>query len=161
MLSIQPYAILFIPAPRNHTMRGQASSEFIVIIAALTMIMMPVLIIMNVNAQYSQESMALARAAFSAARLASAADSVGSMGLGARLYTTIDVPTLDSIAVSGHDIAFRMNTSYGPVVVVQASRFQLGSSPDFDRIKTAGTYTVEVQGPERVGQNEKVTLILR
>lgn len=141
-------------------MKGQASSEFLVIIAALTLMMLPVLVIMNLNVQYSQERMALSKATFSAARLAAAADSVGAMGLGAKLYTTVELPATESIDVQGHAIAIRLRTSYGPVVIVQASRFNLNAT-GIERASSPGTYTFEVTGPDRVSPASHVELLLR
>jgi len=141
-------------------MKAQASSEFLIIIAALTLMMMPVLIVMNMNAQYSAERMALSKASFSAARLAAAADSVGAMGLGAKLYTTVELPGTEKIEVNGHDIALTLKTSYGNVVVVQASRFMLNAT-GIGRATAPGTYTFEVTGPSNLAPDSHVELYLR
>lgn len=141
-------------------MKGQGSAEFLVIVGVLTFVMVPILLLIYINANASPEKIALGKATFSAARLASAADSVGAMGLGAQVFTTIDLSDVDSISVAPYEVAITTRTSYGNVTVVSPSKYSL-KGMGLSNIKSAGTYTFIVSGPDRYGSNGNVTIALR
>ncbi|GEM_PF-4815190 len=141
-------------------MRAQAASEFLVIIAVLSFIMAPFLLIVYSNASSSAEKIAISKATFSAARLASSANAVGSMGLGSRLHATVELPDVESISTSKNEVVINVRTGYGIVSIVQPSRFQL-TSDGLEKIKTAGIYTLDVAGPAAFGSAEKVSITLR
>lgn len=141
-------------------MKGQASSEFLVIVAVLSFMMVPFLLLVYMNSAGAPEKIAISKASFSAARLASSANAVGAMGIGARLYTTIEVPDVQSVQASGNEVVVTLKTSYGEVNIVQPTRHPvLGVGLDY--IKGGGTYTVDVVGPESYSSPQIVRIILR
>ena len=141
-------------------MKAQAASEFLIIIAVLSFIMAPFLLLVYTNASASSEKIAISKATFSAARLASSANAVGAMGAGSRVHATVELPDVESLRVVKNEVVVEVRTSYGVVSVVQPSRFQLDSS-GLEKIHGAGIYTIDVSGPESTASGEKVSLVLR
>ncbi|MCX8194923.1 MAG: hypothetical protein N3G22_02345 [Candidatus Micrarchaeota archaeon] len=124
--------------------KGQVSTELLVLIGLVLLLMFPLLIYSRNKAEMANENMAIQKAEFAAQRMASAADSVGYLGGSAKIIEEIEVPSnIKRAYVNGHDIVFELETSNGITQVVKSSAFNLTSS-GFERIKKSGTYYFEV-----------------
>lgn len=142
-------APMFLISPSPSTSmrtRGQASSEFLLVLALIAAAILPLLLILAWNSRASPEQLSVGIATSSASRLAAAVNSVGSLGPGAALRTQIVLPRVLSVSAQGREIVIDLNTSYGPVALVQPTRFNISSS-GFERINREGTYIIDVRGP--------------
>ncbi|MDE1798343.1 MAG: hypothetical protein KGH63_02975 [Candidatus Micrarchaeota archaeon] len=138
--------------------KGQASAEFLIVIAIMGVAILPLILVMAQNAQSTPEKLAMSEAQFSTARLGAAVDSVGSMGPGAQMRTQVQLPGLLSLAAGGREITARVQTSYGPVDIVQATKFNV-SGPDLAGLTPEGTYLILVRASTDP-KSENVTLSL-
>ncbi len=139
-------------------MRAQASAEFLMIVAIMAVAIFPLLLVMSNNAQSSPEKLALGQAEFTASRLGATVDSIGSMGPGAQMRTAVELPALQSFSAQGREIGMQVMTSYGPIDIVQATRFP-AKSIDLNSIHQAGSYLILVRASTTPG-DENVTLSL-
>ena len=138
--------------------RGQASSEFLLVLAILAAAILPILLTLAWNSRASPEQLSVGIATFSASRLAAAVNSVGSLGPGSALRTQIVLPRVIYVSARGREIVIDVNTSYGEVALVQPTRFNI-SSTGFERINREGTYIIDVRGPTGPdAQNVTLTL---
>ena len=127
-------------------MRAQASTEYLLILSVLGAAILPFLLVLAWNATRSPEQLALSLATFSASRLAAAVNSVGSLGPGAALRTQIEMPDHVALSASGREITVRLNTSIGPMDIVQPVLFPINSS-GLERVRSQGSYIIDVYGP--------------
>ena len=125
-------------------MKGQISVEFLIIIGILSIAMLPVLFAMNYSAQTTPDKIAIAKATFSAARLRSAVNSVGSLGFGSSMVTQIEMPTVEYIQISNKEIAISVMSSYGDVAIIQPVEFNITSTTGFENVRAEGTYLVDI-----------------
>ncbi len=125
--------------------RGQASAEFMLVLAILSATILPILLMLSWNSRAQPEQLSVSMAAFSASRLAAAVNSIGSLGSGASLRTQIELPSVVFLHASGREIVVRVNTSYGLLDLVQPTRFNV-SSTGFERINREGAYVIDVRG---------------
>lgn len=126
---------------------GQVAVEFLLIIGILSLAIIPVLFAMHWNSQNSPDRLVLTKAAFSASRLASSANSVGSLGPGSKMRVQVELPPVHSVVASGEDISVNAITSYGTAAIVQTCDYSL-SSQGFERMGAEGTYTIDVWSDE-------------
>ncbi len=138
--------------------RGQASSEFLMVLALISAAILPLLLMLAWNSRASPEQLSVGVATFSASRLAAAVNAVGSLGPGAALRTQIVLPRTLYASASGREIVIDLNTSYGEVALVQPTRFNI-SSVGFERINREGTYIIDVRAPNST-DSPNVTLTL-
>ncbi len=142
-------------------MRAQASAEFLIVIAIMSMAMLPLLLALQANATQTPDKLALAKATFSAARLSSAVMAVGSLGLNSSMMTAVEFPNVVLVNASGREILVRVATSYGPVDIVQPTRFNVTSpTGGLDAIRHEGSYVIDVRA-SAVLNDTNVTLTLR
>lgn len=140
-------------------MRAQASAEFLMVIALLAVAMLPLLLSLQANAVQTPDQLALSKAVFSASRLAASVESVGSLGLNSSLSTPLELPDVTLVNASGREVVIRVRTSYGPVDIVQATRYNV-SSVGLDAIRREGSYVVNIRASENLS-NSNVSLSLR
>lgn len=126
--------------------RGQASSEFLLVLALIAAAILPLLLMLAWNSRASPEQLSVGIATSSASRLAAAVNAVGSLGPGAALRTQIVLPRVLYVSAQGREIVIDLNTSYGEVALVQPTRFNISSS-GFERINREGTYIIDIRGP--------------
>ena len=138
--------------------RAQASAEYLLILGVLAAAILPFLLMLAWNANQNPEALALTLATFSASRLAASVNSVGSLGPGAILRTQIEMPDGVTMSARGREVVVHLNTRYGPVDIVQPTRFNMSSS-GLERISAQGTYVIDVNGPYGLNATN-VTLVL-
>jgi len=127
--------------------RGQIAIEFLVIIGILSLAIIPILFAMHWNASNSPDRLAISKGTFSAARIAAAVDSVGSIGDGSKLRTQVELPENAGLRVRGKEIVLYVRTTYGDVVILQPTdytTFSLGT----ENVKREGTYMFDIYSNE-------------
>ena len=126
-------------------MHGQLSTEIILLIAVMLLLLVPLMVYAYSRANIANEDLSVQKAEFAAKRIATLADSVGYLGGEAAIIDEIEVPSfVQSITINQHDIIFNMSSTAGVKQIVQTSSFALNSS-GFDRIRKAGTYFIEIK----------------
>ncbi len=124
-------------------LKGQIAIELLVILAVLSLALIPVLFAMQWNADNSPDRLAISKATFSVSRLSSAVNSVGSMGEGARLRTQIEMPDTLNLSADGKEIVAEIETTYGEVVILQPVDY-IVQGVGLARVSTQGTYTFDI-----------------
>lgn len=128
-------------------MRGQLSTEILILVGLVLVLLVPLLLYAYTKASSSNEDLAVQKAEFAVQRLASLSDSVGYLGGEAAIIDEIEVPSyIKSLYISsnGRDIVMEMDSSAGTKQIVQSTNFDL-TSFGLDRIKKAGTYFIEAR----------------
>ncbi len=140
-------------------MRGQVSTELLVIIGFMLLLLIPLLLYSYGRVNVANEDIAVQKAEFAANRLASLSDSVGYLGGEAAIVEEFEMPpNLKGITVSGHDIVFLVESSSGAKQIVKTSAFILNSS-GLQNIQKAGTYFIQVSAlPAGGGAQVKIEL---
>lgn len=139
--------------------RGQISLEFLVIIAVMTLTLTPLLLLVQWNSQQSPDQNMLNKAAWSATRLASSVDAVGSLGPGSQMGVQVEMPDVVNVTAQGREITIRLITSYGPVDAVYPTRFNV-TGVGLGSIHKEGSYLIDVSASTDPA-NANVTLTLR
>jgi hypothetical protein len=132
--------------------------EYLVIISLLAAAILPFLLLLAASSTRSPEQLALSLATFSASRMAAAVNSVGSLGPGAALRIQVELPENVAVSASGREITISLNTSMGPMDIVQPVLFPL-SSQGLERIRAGGSYVIDVYGPQGL-DDKSVSLVL-
>lgn len=126
-------------------MKGQISTEVLLIIGVMLLLLAPLLLYAFGRINVSNEDISVQKAEFAAHRLITAADAVGYLGGSAGIVEEIEVPAnVVEVKVSGsNDLVFVVDTSSGKRDIVKSSSFRLDSDNlgDMDR---AGTYFVKI-----------------
>ena len=138
--------------------RAQASAEYLLILGVLAAAILPFLLMLAWNANQNPEALAMTLATVSAARLAAAVDSVGSLGTGSALRTQIEMPDGVTLTARDREVVAHLRTRNGPVDIVSPTHFDINSS-GFERITKQGSYVIDVRGPYSLNMTN-VTLTL-
>ncbi|MFH1222147.1 MAG: hypothetical protein V1492_03620 [Candidatus Micrarchaeota archaeon] len=129
-------------------MKGQVSTELLVIVGVVLVIFIPLLVMVYTKAGEAQSEMSAYQAQLVAFRLAYLANSVGSLGSGTVVYTDVYIPRntvwLRAKNVgAGAEIQLRAATDQGPKDFVEVVKFPFeggDSATGKDLITTAGAY---------------------
>jgi type II secretory pathway pseudopilin PulG len=127
--------------------RGQISTEIVVLIGLLLLLLIPLLLYAYGRANVATEDIAVQKAEFAASRLSSLADSVGYLGGAAAIVEEVEIPSnVRSVRIDAadpHDIVFDIDSTEGTKQIVKSSAFNLTSS-GFGNITKAGTYFIKI-----------------
>lgn len=135
-------------------MRGQISTEILILIGLVLVLLVPLLIYAYGKANTATNDLNVQKGEFDVQRLASLSDSVGYLGGGAAITDEIEVPSniisLYVDPVNPHDIVMNLTSQTGSMQVVQTSVFAITTPPStseesLSKISTAGTYLIEVR----------------
>lgn len=126
--------------------RGQASTEILILIGLLLLLMLPLLLYAYGRSNVAREDLGVQKAEFLVQRLASAADSVGYLGGAAAVVEEVEVPpNVKSLSVkNGRDIVLEMDAVSGKKQIVKGTAFGIDAL-NFGAIKKSGTYFVEIR----------------
>jgi len=127
--------------------RGQLSTELLIIIGLMLLLLVPLLYYAYNRANIAKEDIGIQKAEFAAERLARLADSVGYLGGASMIIDEIEIPPgVKSVSISGnkHDIVFEMDTSTGTKQIVKSSAFSIRDA-GVGTIKREGSYQVKIQ----------------
>jgi len=129
--------------------KGQVSIELMVIIGFVVLLLMPVLFSLYYRTNQANEQLSLAQADLVATRLASTIDVVGTT-LGSSIITEAIIPNgVKSIKIEKNEVNIKIGTYVGDTEVVKHTRFEADAScSDISKMKSAGTYMVEVRSSD-------------
>ena len=125
--------------------RGQASTELLILIGLLLLLMLPLLLYAYGRSNVAREDLGVQKAEFLVQRLASAADSVGYLGGAASVVEEVEVPPgVKSLSVrNSRDIVLEMDASSGKKQIVKSTAFGI-EALNFGSMNRSGTYFVEI-----------------
>lgn len=115
-------------------MRGQVSTELLMIIALILLIFIPLLVLVYVKAGEANQQIGSYQAELTVSRVASLANSVGSLGTDTSVITDVYIPpntvSFETINTGGGgEIILRVETNEGPTEIVDIIRYPI-SNPD-------------------------------
>lgn len=113
-------------------MKGQVSTELLVIIALVLLIFIPLLVLVYMKANDANQQIASYQAELAVSRIASLANSVGSLGTNTSVITDVYVPpntvSLNTTAAgSGSEISLTLDTPQGNSEVVGIIQYPMVS----------------------------------
>lgn len=111
-------------------MKGQVSTELLVIVAVVLLIFIPILVMVYFKAGEAQTEMSAYQAQLVVFRIAYLANSVGSLGTNTTVFTDIYIPkNINSFtaknAGTGSEIVLNLQTANGPTEVVEVMKYPL------------------------------------
>lgn len=115
--------------------KGQVSTELLVIVALVLLIFIPLLVLVYFKANEANQQIASYQAELAVSRIASLANSVGSLGTNTSVVTDVYVPPNTVVfqtnsAGRGGEIELKVKTPQGDTDVVEIVTFPLsGSQP--------------------------------
>lgn len=100
-------------------MKGQVSTELLIIVALVLLIFIPLLVLVYLEANNANQQIASYEAEFSVSRIASLANSVGSLGTNTTVITDVFIPpnTIElrtSEAGRASELSLTLDTPQGP-----------------------------------------------
>ncbi|MFN7991300.1 MAG: hypothetical protein U0R44_04045 [Candidatus Micrarchaeia archaeon] len=135
-------------------MKGQVSTELLVIVALVLLIFIPLLVLVYFKANEANQQIASYQAELAVSRIASLANSVGSLGTNTSVVTDVYIPpntiSLKTAQVGqGSEIDLTVNTPQGPTEVVEVIKYPLSnpgtiadasSSGGWMKVRISSTY---------------------
>jgi len=125
-------------------MKGQVSTELLVIVALVLLIFIPLLVLVYFKANDANQQIASYQSELAVFRLAYLANSVGSLGTNTTMYTDIYIPknakslTATSLGGRGGEIVMVVDTPQGPTEVVEIVRYPIKPGPPIADSSAAG-----------------------
>ena len=141
---------------------GQLSTELLIIIGLMLLLLVPLLYYAYNRANIAKEDIGVQKAEFAAERLARLADSIGYLGGTSMIIDEIEIPPgVKSVSISEnkHDIVFDMDTSTGIKQIVKSSAFSIRDS-GVGTIKREGSYQVKIQALSDFEGEEQIEMAL-
>lgn len=124
-------------------MKGQVSTELLVIVALVLLIFIPLLVLVYVKASEANQQIASYQAELAVTRIASLANSVGSLGTDTTVMTDIYVPpntrSLQTVQSGrGGEIVLTMDTPEGPKDSAEIIKYPLANPGSLADASVAG-----------------------
>ncbi len=124
-------------------MKGQVSTELLVIVALVLLIFIPLLVLVYFKANEANQQIASYQAELAVSRVASLANSVGSLGTNTTVVTDVYVPPNTVLfktqpAGRGGEIDLTVNTPQGNTDVVDIVNFPLTNPGTIANSTTSG-----------------------
>ncbi|MCX6772770.1 MAG: hypothetical protein NTV88_03290 [Candidatus Micrarchaeota archaeon] len=129
--------------------RGQVSTELLIIIGMMLLLLVPLLYYSYSRANVVKEDAGIQKAEFAVQRMARLADSIGYMGGASEILDEIQLPQyVKSISVdekTGHDIIIEMDSTTGIKQIVKSSAFKIKAVGFDNRKLQEGSYWVDIK----------------
>ncbi|MGV8084958.1 MAG: hypothetical protein ACP5N9_01765 [Candidatus Bilamarchaeum sp.] len=114
-------------------MKGQVSTELLVIVALVLLIFIPLLVMVYFKANDTNQQIASYQAELAVFRVAYLANSVGSLGTNSSMYTDIYIPkSARSFSTAstgqGGEIRMQVDTPSGPSDIVEVVRYPIANA---------------------------------
>lgn len=143
-------------------MRGQISTELIIIIGLVLLLFIPILITIYIKAMEANEHLASYQSAIAQSRLVNTADAVGHLGQGAYIITEVYLPPdVQKIEFaprgSGGEIIFEVRSGNATSALAGVVKFPLAYAGDPIVKPSAGVYRFRIHNTgnqvaiERIG----------
>ncbi len=148
-------------------MKGQVSTELLVIVALVLLIFIPLLVLVYFKANEANQQIAAYQAELSVTRVASLANSVGSLGTDTSVTTDVFIPpNVIEMRVEkvgrGAELSLTMDTPQGPTTsAVEIIRYPAVSDPNPLADKTSAGGWVRLKISSEFVDNEATVRIER
>ena len=114
-------------------MKGQVSTELLVIVALVLLIFIPLLVMVYFKANDTNQQIASYQAELAVFRVAYLANSVGSLGTNSSMYTDVYVPKSARMfgtnsTGQGGEIRMQVDTPSGPSDIVEVVRYPIAGA---------------------------------
>jgi len=126
-------------------MKGQVSTELLVIVALVLLVFIPLLVLVYFKANEANQQIASYQAELAVFRLASLANSVGSLGTNTSVQTdvfippnTVELKTTTSPTGRGGEISLRVMTPEGVTDITQIVKYPIKNPRPLANETTAG-----------------------
>jgi hypothetical protein len=139
-------------------MKGQVSTELLVIVALVLLIFIPLLVLVYFKANEANQQIAAYQAELSVSRIASLANSVGSLGTNTSVITDVYVPPntiwMNVTGVGrGGEISLTMDTPQGPTAPgVEIIKFPVNNATLADSSTAGGWMRLNISSSFSGGQ---------
>jgi hypothetical protein len=135
-------------------MKGQVSTELLIIVGFVLLIFIPLLVLVYMKANDANEQIGSYQAELAVSRLGSLANSVGSLGTSSQVITDVYIPPstislTTNDAGRGGEIALKIETPQGQTEVVEVVKYPIDnpgtlvnkmSAGGWVKIKISSTY---------------------
>jgi len=124
-------------------MKGQVSTELLVIVALVLLVFIPLLVLVYFKASEANEQIASYQAELAVFRMASLANSVGSLGTNTSVYTDVFIPP-NTVELSTHksgragEIRLRISTPEGVTDIAEIVKYPIDNPQTLADEATAG-----------------------
>jgi hypothetical protein len=111
-------------------MKGQVSTELLVIVGFVLLIFIPLLVLVYMKANDANQQIASYQAELAVSRLGSLANSIGSLGVNSEVVTDVYIPP-NTIALStndagrGSEIVLTLSTAQGQTELVEVVKYPI------------------------------------
>ncbi|MBD3210089.1 hypothetical protein GF318_01790 [Candidatus Micrarchaeota archaeon] len=139
-------------------MNGQVSTELLVIVALVLLIFIPLLVLVYFKANEANQQIASYQAELSVSRIASLANSVGSLGTNTSVTTDVFLPPntvelLTTGSARGGEVVLRMETPQGPSEIVEVVKYPITSAGQLaDSTSAGGWMRIKITSKYENGQ---------
>ena len=146
-------------------MKGQVSTELLVIVALVLLVFIPLLVLVYFKANEANQQIASYQAELAVFRMASLANSVGSLGTNTSVYTDVFIPpntvelnTSKSPSGVGSEISLRIMTPEGVTDITQIVKYPISNPGMLADETTAGGWTKLKVTSEYVGNEATIKI---
>ncbi|MBU0532804.1 hypothetical protein KKB44_04915 [Candidatus Micrarchaeota archaeon] len=124
-------------------MKGQVSTELLVIVALVLLIFIPLLVLVYFKANDANQQIASYQAELSVSRIASLSNSVGSLGTNTSVTTDIFIPqNTERLSITnaggGSEISLELETPQGSTEIVEVIKYPLEADVELADSSAAG-----------------------
>ncbi len=146
-------------------MKGQVSTELLVIVGLILLIFIPLLVLVYVKANEANQQIASYQAELTVTRIASLANSVGSLGTETSVMTdvylppnTVNLTTVSSGSGQGGEIVLTVRTSDGDSPIADIIKYPIKNAGlVVDSSAAGGRIKVQIRS-EYDGDQAKITI---
>ncbi len=136
------------------SIKGQVSTELIVIIAAIMVIFIPLLITVYIKAGGTEEDISMLQAQLASTRIANMINSIGKLGEGSSIILEVYLPkNTEKISFSslghGSEVTITVRTDEGVVDLSETAKFNVEVLNQFDNIGS-GKIKMEITSEEEI-----------
>jgi hypothetical protein len=126
-------------------MKGQVSTELLVIVALVLLIFIPLLVLVYMKANETSQQIGSYQAELAISRVASLANSVGSLGTDTSVTTDVYLPPntvslTTEKAGGGAELVLKMRTPQGDTEVAEVVKYPLESYGSISEATTSGAW---------------------
>ncbi|HLD59610.1 MAG TPA: hypothetical protein VI912_01345 [Candidatus Bilamarchaeaceae archaeon] len=129
--------------------KGQVSTELIVIIAAIMVIFIPLMVTVYLKASGTEETVSTLQAQLAATRIANMINTIGNLGDNSSSTLEIYLPkNTEKIEFNsygeGSEITITLTTNEGPIELSESAKFKILLESSFDQVK-GGKIRIELR----------------
>ncbi|VVC03950.1 Uncharacterised protein [Candidatus Bilamarchaeum dharawalense] len=141
-------------------MKGQVSTELLVIVGFVLLIFIPLLVLVYLKANDANQQIASYQAELAVSRLGSLANSIGSLGTSSEVITDVYVPP-NTVSLStndagrGGEIVLKIETGQGQTEIVEVVKYPIdGVGTIVDKTTAGGWVKIKISSTYQGTGNE-------